>query len=151
MDATGSTRAESRVVQGEGGAQPSQPEMFVPGLCIKPEWVSRILAVDKTMELRGTRPTNNLGRIIYLIRSGPSRAVVGRARLARCVGPMSLEDLENTQGAHCAGDFVDPPYPKTYGWVIEEVVAFDAPLEYSHPLGAITWVRLPARKFATAA
>ena len=114
------------------------------GLLVRDPYASQLLDGDKNWEIRG-RPTHIRGPIL-IIKSGTGQ-VFGTADLVRVLGPLELEDLvdaselprqEREEFRHGG-----PPYPKTYAYVFSNPRRFKRPIPYSHPRGAVTWVRLP--------
>lgn len=69
--------------------------------------------------------------------------MVGTCDLVDCVGPVGLADLNRKVSEwNEPGDRKRLPYPKTYGWVIENARRLPKPVPYRHPNGAVIWVRL---------
>ena len=112
------------------------------GLVVRTPWVEKIVAGEKTWEIRGSAMKVR-GRIA-LIRGG-SGLVVGTCRLVGCVGPLTSKEMEVNADRHripserLAGTV---PYERTFAWVIEEANPLPEPLPYNHPSGAVIWVRL---------
>lgn len=104
-------------------------------LCIREPWLGRILTGEKTMEVRG-QSTRKRGRI-YLIASGTNE-IVGEADITHCEGPMSNEEWAATYRLHRVAQDARP-YPKTYGWRLENARRLEAPLSFVRPRGAIIW------------
>lgn len=111
------------------------------GLVIREPWIGRILSGDKKWELRG-KPTHVRGEIGLI--QGGSCTVVGTARVADVIGPLSKEQFQQAARNGCIGldEAKAMDYPQTYAWVLEDVSALSSPVPYKHPRGAITWVRL---------
>lgn len=115
------------------------------GLIIRSPWIDHILAGRKTWEIR-SKATKVRGTIA-LIRGG-SGLVVGKAELVHSLGPFTFEQLRDRQDKH--GVPVDDLRPfllkykdKAHAWVLDRVVAFERPIQYDHPSGAVIWVTLP--------
>jgi len=111
-------------------------------LIIRKPWIDRILAGEKTWELR-TKRTGKRG-VIALIEGG-SGLIRGLCVLEDCLPPQSeamlLESVafhgvreEEIEGAMAAGWRVP--------WVLNSVCALPAPIPYRHPSGCVTWVTL---------
>lgn len=126
-------------------------EDFGPrGLLIRDPYATQILNGEKRWEIRG-RATQIRGTIV-IIKSGTGRAF-GTTELKRVLGPLSLEDLTRASELPPAEreEFAREglPYPRTYAYVLDNPKWFDAPIPYSHPSGAVTWVRLPELNLET--
>jgi len=70
-------------------------------LSIKPRYAERILAGDKTVELRRRVPACRPGDIVVVYESSPTMAIVGVARVSdvECRAPSSLwESVKTTAG-----------------------------------------------------
>lgn len=111
------------------------------GLVIKSPWVDLILEGKKTWELRGSA-TKLRGRIA-LIKS-KSGTIVGECGIHDCLGPFTIEQLRQTYERHQVPDgrLEQIAYGRTYAWVVGTARAFDPPIRYKHPSGAVIWVRL---------
>jgi hypothetical protein len=112
------------------------------GLIIRSPWIDKIIAGEKTWELR-KKPTN-IRETIALIRGG-SGLVVGTARLADCLGPFSRPQLRERFEMHRAPDEVlaDLGYESAFTWVLDGAAPLPVPRPYQHPSGAVIWVDLP--------
>lgn len=75
--------------------------------------------------------------------------IVATARLADCVGPMSLAELRRHERKHRV-----PPAelrrwlrqwgkPEAYAWVLSDVRPLPRPVPYPRKNGQQTWVKLP--------
>ncbi|MCA1054080.1 ASCH domain-containing protein [Rossellomorea aquimaris] len=111
------------------------------GLLIKSPWIDLILEGKKTWEIRGSN-TKTRGRIA-LIKSG-SGMIVGEVNLTDCK-ELSLSDYQHRREFHCVDSeaSTELPYKKTYAWVFEKPIIYHEPIPYTHPLGAVIWVKLP--------
>lgn len=107
------------------------------GLIIKSPHIENILDGKKVWELRGS-DTKIRGRIA-LIKSG-SKTIVGYANLVGSSGPCSPAALELSEHLHLAKGATK--YKNTYAWHLEKVEKLETPISYSHPQGAIIWVKL---------
>ena len=120
------------------------------GLLVRDPYATQLLNGEKIWEIRG-KATQIRGRVV-IIKSGTARAF-GTVRLIRVLGPLALDDLtiarelpqEEREEFRRAG----LPYPKTYAYVFSDPQWFDRPISYSHPSGAVTWVRLPELNLET--
>mmetsp|Transcript_159133 Transcript_159133/g.296548 ORF Transcript_159133/g.296548 Transcript_159133/m.296548 type:complete len:718 (-) Transcript_159133:58-2211(-) len=135
-------RLGAALAEGEGEALGFVP---APGgsfrelaLVVKKPWVDLILAGHKTWEIRGTSTHRRC--TICLAQSGSGK-LVGEVRIIDCV-PLRLEDLPQHVEKHCIQDFTIVKYRRIYAWVLQDAVRYEEPLSYTHPQGAITWVKL---------
>ena len=124
---------------------PSEGLDFGPrGLLVRDPYASQLLDGEKIWEIRG-RPTQIRGPVA-IVKSGTGR-VFGTVNLARVLGPLQLDDLTSAPELPAAerDEFENQglPYGKTYAYVFTNPRWFDRPVPYSHPSGAVTWVRLP--------
>ena len=111
------------------------------GLVIKREFLDLIFAGRKAWEIRGSR-TKARGPIA-LIESGSS-TVVGICTLEEVIGPLTLNELSgNARNIGLkASDIKSKPYGSTYAWVLGNVKQLSRSVPYSHPHGAVVWVKL---------
>lgn len=110
-------------------------------LIIKKQWLDKILAGEKTWELRGSN-TKVRGRI-WLIAS-KSGVVSGTCDLVDSIGPLSLKQLQTNAAKHgvSAEEFTEADDKKFFAWVLDGVKILEKPEPYTHPQGAIIWVKL---------
>ncbi|WP_084782521.1 ASCH domain-containing protein [Roseivivax halodurans] len=117
---------------------------------IRDPYLTDIVAQKKCWEIRGFQ-TKIRGRI-GLIKSR-SGHVFGEATLADVLGPLTLEKMFNTPeiGPNDLAELeqtMELPYAdefgnsKTYAWVLTNIVAYQPPVPYQHPSGAVTFVDL---------
>lgn len=81
-------------------------------------------------------------------RSSGSGLIVGKCELVESRGPFTLSQLKDRQDKHAVplGElrpFLTKYKDQAHAWVLERVVAFEEPIPYSHPSGAVIWVTLP--------
>lgn len=107
-------------------------------LIIKQPWIDYILDGNKTWEIRGSN-TNVRGEI-ELIQSG-SGLVVGKCKIIDCK-ELTLQEYKQSKAYHNIENRNNLPYKKTYAWILSDATRYEAPRPYSHPKGAIIWVRL---------
>lgn len=115
------------------------------GLIIREPWISHILNGSKTWELRG-RHTAVRGRI-GLIAAG-SGVVAGESDLIDVIGPIDRERLSRSFLHHRVDtDWRNEPLPyrSIYAWVLRDAFRYSSPRSYSHPVGAVIWVKLDGR------
>lgn len=114
------------------------------GLIIDAPPIDRILAGEKTWEMRSTS-TKQRGTIA-LIRKG-SGMVVGTAEVVDSRGPLSRAEmlanvaLHRIEPARIESGAVDK---WKYAWVLRNVRRLTRPVPYTHPSGAVIWVALDA-------
>ena len=106
-------------------------------LIIDEPWISKILSVEKTWEMR-TRPTKIRG-LIGLIRKS-SGLIIGQCELID--SPIiSMEDLVTFTNFHCIED-ITLLTKWRFPWILKDAKLYDIPIPYKHPLGAVIWVKL---------
>lgn len=128
----------------DAGADEIRRDVPSRGLVVRDPWIGLILSGTKTWELR-SRATRFRGRF-GLIRSG-SGLVLGEAKLVDVLGPFSGGDLAASDERHRAAAYVArnaDRFPTLYAWVLEGALAWNEPVAYSHPRGAVVWVDLDA-------
>lgn len=114
------------------------------GLIIDTPAIDRILAGNKTWEMRSTH--TKVRGVIALIRK-KSGTVVGTAELVDSRGPFSpTEILQNQQFHQISNErLADPKVAKwNHAWVLKNAKLFSKPIPYRHPSGAVIWVTLDA-------
>jgi hypothetical protein len=73
--------------------------------------------------------------------------VIGTAELVDVVGPLTRADLvANATKLNQPPRELDQPlyYDKTYAWVLRHARRLPKPVPYTHPSGAVIWVKLGA-------
>jgi hypothetical protein len=115
---------------------------FMTGLIIRSPWIEKILAGEKTWEIRSSN--TNVRGPIALIRGG-SGLVVGTCDLVDCIGPLTLQELqENEDKTGIPTEQVRfITYARPHAWVLWNARALNPPRPYNHPPGAVIWVNLP--------
>ncbi len=111
------------------------------GLIIKKKWLDLILDGKKTWEIRGSR-TKARGKFA-LIESG-SGLVVGEAQLVDVVGPLTKDQLlKSISLHHVPADSIKQGlrYKSPYAWVMVKAKRYRKAVPYSHPAGAVIWVK----------
>ena len=111
-------------------------------LVIAEPWAKMLVDGAKTWELR-TTSTNVRGRI-GIAKKGTG-TIIGTVELVDVHGPFSRAEIAPYEHLHR----VPAPSASTssgpkglYAWEVEEAVRFDPPVPYTHPQGAVIWVRL---------
>jgi hypothetical protein len=114
------------------------------GLLIRHPLIDMILDGKKTWEIRGSRTA--VRGMIGLIPSG-SGTICGVCEVVDCAGPLSAEMFR--KNAAKAGMRPSEArlghYPITYAWVLANPKRLRKPVPYSHPSGAVIWVKLDGR------
>jgi hypothetical protein len=110
-------------------------------LIIRKPWIDKILAWEKTWELRGSN-TKIRGRI-WLI-AAKSGLVYGTCDLVDSIWPLSVQRLRANVDKHTvpADEFNEADEKKYFAWVLANVKVFDKPEPYTHPKWAIIWVNV---------
>ena len=121
-------------------------------LCVKREWLEKILRGEKTVDLRGTISKKG-GTRFGLICSGTG-LVWGECTFVRCQGPLTKDELLALQPQHLVHarddgqrDTADElrarvKYRNCYAWFVKDAVVYETGFAYVHPRGAIGWVDL---------
>jgi hypothetical protein len=141
-----------------------QAEANVPeALLISREWCQQIFEKGKIWEIRSS-VCHKLG-CRFAIAESKSGTLVGEATIIDClkVGRMSkTQQLKRWSKKH-KSDFIGRKenfhkhriadlsivkYPEVYAWVLDDVVRYKQPVPYTHPQGAVKWVKLDG--FSTA-
>ncbi len=112
------------------------------GLIIRQPWANMVVMGEKKWEIRGFRV--HFRGPVAIIAAGTG-TVVGCCELVDCLGPLNLEMYNrNFQLMGSSNTAVETlPYQNTYAWVMAQPRAFQHPIPYSHPKGAVIWVKLP--------
>jgi hypothetical protein len=139
------------IVAGEVRRGPPQParsrkRMELKGLLIREKFVGWILDGLKTWEIRGS--ATKIRGPIALIKSG-SGTIVGTCELFGVVGPLTLRQLRaNAHRLNVKPSELEGPLyygDHTYAWELDHVRRLKKPVPYTHPSGAVIWVKLPGR------
>jgi hypothetical protein len=128
---------ESNTTDQRGRVDPTE----FRGLVVRSPWIERILNGEKVWEIRGSR-TEKRGPIA-LIKSG-SGLVYGTVELVDVIGPLTPEEMRTGFDKHTIPlDILAEgmPYKKPYAWVLRGPKMFERPVPYTHPQGAVIWIR----------
>lgn len=115
------------------------------GLMIKREPLAKILAGQKTWEMRSTK-TKKKG-LIALIES-KSGCVMGAAQIVGWQGPLSPKKMREHVREHAgseesiASHFGYKNKNGAFAWILKDARRFAEPIPYRHPSGAVIWVTL---------
>ena len=107
-------------------------------LVVKKRWLDKILAGQKTWEIRGG-PTAKRGWI-HIAQSGSTGKLMGRARLVGC-HRVSRSSFEQKVSHHCVDSWDDVTYKTPYAWVLEDAERFERPFDYEYKNGAVIFCR----------
>jgi hypothetical protein len=119
--------------------QPRFVEPITHAVPIKREFLDLILDGRKVWELR-SRAAQRRGRI-GLIESG-SGMVVGICDLVEVIGPLDGKQLKAARLKWGGKPGERSSYGITFAWVLADARRLRLPVPYTHPSGAIGWVRL---------
>ncbi len=108
-------------------------------LVVKNPWLDLILSNDKTWEIRDAQ-TKQRGKI-HLALSGAGGRIVGQCHLTDSF-PIDKRTLDMTFPRHRIGDLARITYRRPHAWVLSKARRYKKPFVYSHPRGAIKWVKL---------
>jgi len=128
----------------DNSSQPVESSSSVPikGLIIKSPFIERILAGTKTWEIRSSSTT--MRGPIALIKKG-SGQVVGVANLVDTKGPLSQQEKLDSMDKHqISVERLESGETDKWNtaWVLENAQPLITPVNYSHPNGAVIWVKL---------
>lgn len=107
-------------------------------LIVRKPWIDLILDGQKTWEMR-SRPTKING-LIGLVEAG-SGLIVGECFIEHSGESIKNFDLGYGQHLHKVED-LSLLEKWHYPWVISRAKRYKKPIPYSHPKGAVTWVKL---------
>lgn len=111
------------------------------GLIIKKEWLDLILCGKKTLEIRG-HDTKKINQSIYLLESG-SHKVRAICKIKRST-LMTYQNWDEYKEQTCLDlSFIglNKWYHTAYAWEIAELEPIEDIWYYSHPKGAVIWVK----------
>lgn len=111
------------------------------GLIIKKKWLDLILSGKKTIEIRGNY-TSKIGVPIYLLESGTHR--VRGTCMIKTVYPISCGDWSEKRVRHCVNisyQELKKRYKNPHAWVLADVEKWEDTSYYTHPKGAVIWVK----------
>ena len=108
-------------------------------LVVKNPWLDLILAGKKTWEIRGA-PTKVRGKIHLALGGGGGR-IVGQCDIADSFA-VDRGMLEKHVAEHCVEGLATIAYRRPHAWVLSNARRYETPFVYSHPRGAIRWVKL---------
>ena len=108
-------------------------------LIVRQPWIDMILKGEKVWEMR-SKPTKITGRI-GLIEQGTG-LIVGEVTLERCGRELTnLVTAKATTVFHKVDD-LGLLKKWRYPWVLSNPRRYVSPVPYSHPKGAVTWVKI---------
>ena len=113
---------------------PPQPMPEDPILVLEMKWLQLIVAMQKTIELRGVHMVEQP----YWLASGGH--IYARAEITSVHHIKTQADWDVLRPEHCM-ERATPPFPKTYGHRLENVEVLPQSVPYFHPRGAVSRVR----------
>ena len=108
-------------------------------LIVKNPWLDLILSKDKTWEIRDAQ-TKQRGKV-HLALSGAGGRIVGQCHITDSVAIDKIT-LRTTFPKHRIKDLARITYRRPHAWVLSKARRYMKPFVYSHPQGAIKWMRL---------
>ena len=108
-------------------------------LVMKQPWLDFILSGEKTWEIRSTQTTQR-GKI-HLSLSGSGGRIMGQCRVINSWA-INKATLAKTVSKHRIEDLSIVNYARPHVWELSQARRYKQPFLYSHPQGAITWVKL---------
>ena len=108
-------------------------------LVVKNQWLELILSKQKMWEIRDAH-TKQRGKV-HLALSGAGGLIVGQCHITDSVA-IDKDILGKTFAKHRIQDLSIVKYRRPNAWVMSKVRRYQKPFVYSHPQGAIKWVKL---------
>ena len=105
-------------------------------LIIKKKWIDKIFDEGKIWEMR-SQPTNIRGRI-GLIESGTGH-IVDEVDLTGCE---EIDTKDKDLIKYHKVENVDLLDKWSYAWFLENAKRYSKPVPYTHPQGAVIWVKI---------
>lgn len=112
---------------------------FDRALVIQSHWCNLILQNIKPWEMRSTK--TKVRGAIGLIESG-SGLIVGKVNLVDSLDALPESEYFNHIKKHQIESREISVSKWKFPWVLEDALRFPKPIQYSHPKGAVIWVRL---------
>ncbi len=108
-------------------------------LTIRQPWLNMILSGWKTWEIRScnTKYRDHL----HLAQSGGGGQIIGRCKIIASF-EVTKTYLHKHVDKHRIKNLNSITYSRPYVWVLRQPIRYEKPFVYSHPLGAVVWVRL---------
>lgn len=110
-------------------------------LIVKPQWLDKIFHSGKCLEIRGTNTTRR--GVIELAESGSS-LIKGSCEIQHSYVLEDEEHWEQLREFHqvdISWNELLKIYSKPHAWVLINVREYDTPVKYTHPRGAVIWVK----------
>jgi hypothetical protein len=105
-------------------------------LVVKQPWLDKILAGEKTWEIRSTNSTKR-GKIHLALSQGGGR-ILGHCTLVDSFA-LDRRALAANKVKHRIMDMEMVKYPNPHAWVLGSAQRYTKPLKYKHPQGAVVW------------
>lgn len=112
--------------------------MITRALVVRKNWLDLIFDQGKIWEMR-SQSTKIRGRI-GLIEAG-SGLIVGETTLVDCLPALDESGAQSSIDKHQVNDLSLLEKWK-YPWVLDGSVRYQEPIRYTHPPGAVIWVKL---------
>ena len=108
-------------------------------LVVKSPWLELILSKKKTWEIRHAH-TKQRGKV-HLALSGAGGLILGQCHITNSVA-IDKKVLRTNFAKHRIRDLSIVKYQRPHAWVMSKVLRYRKPFFYTHPQGAIKWVKL---------
>ena len=108
-------------------------------LIVKNPWLDLILSKEKTWEIRDAQ-TKQRGKV-HLALSGAGGRIVGQCHITDSFA-IDKGKLGNHFSKHRIKDLALITYRRPHVWVLSKALRYKTPFVYSHPQGAMKWVKL---------
>lgn len=105
------------------------------GLIIKQPWINLILNNKKTWELR-SKKTHKRGKIALI--ASKTGTILGECTLSDCI-ELDKQTFEKNRDKHHSTQAFSQT--KLYAWILSNPKQYARPRPYTHPQGAIIWVK----------
>lgn len=132
----------SEHVQKSSSTRVSSQSVPITGLIIRPEPLKKILAGEKTWEMRSR--TCRKREVVALIEKG-GRKITGLATISGVQGPLTDAEMRDSYLKHRIElSRLNTPEVVSlrYAWELTNIRAFNSPISYSPRNGAVTFVAL---------
>lgn len=111
------------------------------GFIIKKEWLDLIVSGKKTLEIRG-HSTQKLNQPIYLLESGTRRVrAICSITSSALLDEYNWEKLKQEHCVDITFAELNRIYRKAYGWKLTNIEPIEDIWHYTHPKGAVIWVK----------
>ena len=111
-------------------------------LIVKKKWLDKILSGEKRWEIRGSN--TNIRGVIGLIESG-SGVIMGECELYDSDYVWDLWSRLSVE-QHMVINKSDINYKNPHVWKLKNAKRYNKPTPYTHPQGAVVWVKIKDNK-----